>query len=59
MILTRAEIVRARSRGELSIEPFSLREVNPNSYNYRLGHDLLRLSGGEDERKLTTGSDYF
>jgi len=50
VILTGAEIVRARSEGDVSIEPFSLRDVNPNSYNYRLGPDLLRLSGGEEDR---------
>jgi dCTP deaminase len=50
VILTGAEIVRARSEGDVSIEPFSLRDVNPNSYNYRLGPDLLCLSGGEEDR---------
>lgn len=37
MILTGREIVRQRERGALTIEPFTAGQLNPVSYNYRLG----------------------
>ncbi|MEU9189903.1 deoxycytidine deaminase [Streptomyces sp. NPDC048484] len=37
MILTGSEIVRQRDRGRLTIEPFTTGQLNPVSYNYRLG----------------------
>jgi deoxycytidine triphosphate deaminase len=40
MILTGPEIVRARERGEIIIEPFDPDSVNPNSYNFRLGRRI-------------------
>lgn len=40
MILTGSEIVRECSRGRITISPFSLSQVNPNSYNFRLGGRL-------------------
>lgn len=50
MILTGSEIMRALLEGDLSIDPFSPKELNPNSYNYRLGTELLCVSGGVDLR---------
>ncbi|MFC5719177.1 deoxycytidine deaminase [Streptomyces gamaensis] len=40
MILTGPEIVRQRRLGTLTIEPFNSRQLNPVSYNYRLGRTL-------------------
>ncbi|PZG09157.1 dCTP deaminase [Nonomuraea aridisoli] len=40
MILTGREIVCQRERGTLTIEPFTEAQLNPNSYNYRLGPTL-------------------
>jgi dCTP deaminase len=40
MILTGSEIARMREAGEITIEPFTPDQVNPNSYNYRLGPRL-------------------
>ncbi|MEU3356089.1 deoxycytidine deaminase [Streptomyces sp. NPDC037389] len=40
MILTGPEIARQRRRGALTIEPFTLDQLNPVSYNYRLGATL-------------------
>lgn len=37
MILTGNEIVRQVRLGRINIEPFDSRQVNPNSYNFRLG----------------------
>lgn len=52
MILTGPEIVRAWKEGDVLIEPFSMKEVNPNSYNYRLGASLLRISHREQGHKI-------
>lgn len=41
MILTAHEIVAARARGELVIEPFNSACLNPNSYDVALGARLL------------------
>jgi dCTP deaminase len=38
MILTGNAIVRARSAGELVIDPFKPSNVGPNSYDFRLGN---------------------
>ncbi|MEU5869274.1 MULTISPECIES: dCTP deaminase [unclassified Nonomuraea] len=41
MILTGPEIIQATGDGRIDISPFSLDQVNPNSYNVRLGDTLL------------------
>jgi dCTP deaminase len=41
MILTGPEIAAAASDGRLRITPFDQAQVNPNSYNVRLGRTLL------------------
>lgn len=40
MILTGSEIARERANGRITIEPFVPEQVNPNSYNFRLGRTL-------------------
>ncbi|WP_077796097.1 PEP/pyruvate-binding domain-containing protein [Streptomyces sp. JHA26] len=40
MILTGSEIARERANGRITIEPFTPEQVNPNSYNFRLGKTL-------------------
>jgi dCTP deaminase len=40
MILTGSEISRQRVKGSITIEPFELSQINPNSYNYRLGSKI-------------------
>ena len=45
MILTGDEIGLARERGEIVIEPFEPEQVNPNSYNFRLGGTLTVYTG--------------
>jgi len=40
MILTGSEIRRRVETGEIIISPFNPRQLNPNSYNYRLGNEL-------------------
>ena len=45
MILTGDAITAANARGEIRIEPFAASQVNPNSYNVRLGPVLLVYTG--------------
>ncbi len=40
MILTGSRIKEEIKKGNITIEPFSPRQINPNSYNYRLGSVL-------------------
>lgn len=50
MILTGSEITRCVQKGTIVIEPFHPAQVNPNSYNYRLGDYLLhKRDDGEYE----------
>jgi hypothetical protein len=42
MILTGQEIVSALVREEIKIYPFNKSQLNPNSYDLRLGHHVLR-----------------
>ena len=44
MILTGPEIVQAAGDGRIVIAPFAADQVNPNSYNVRLGETLLVYS---------------
>lgn len=45
MILTGSEITRQVRQGRITITPFSTEQVNPNSYNYRLG-EWITVCGG-------------
>lgn len=40
MILTGKEIVLMRAQNSITIEPFDHAQINPNSYNYRLGSKI-------------------
>jgi dCTP deaminase len=48
MILTGSEISRQVKHGNIVIHPFRHKQVNPNSYNYRLGPVLTPLHGFGD-----------
>ena len=57
MILSGNEIVAARTRGEIVIEPFTPDLVNPNSYDFSLGAKLIEAAspGGKlVEHQLTS-----
>jgi dCTP deaminase len=41
MILTGSEIIKQVKLGKITIDPFVEKNINPNSYNYRLGDKLL------------------
>ncbi|MEU8879570.1 MULTISPECIES: dCTP deaminase [Streptomyces] len=45
MILTGPEITQAAADGRIRISPFEPTQVNPNSYNVRLGGTLLTYTG--------------
>lgn len=46
MILTGPEITAAAADGRITISPFDDNQVNPNSYNVRLGDTLLTYEDG-------------
>lgn len=48
MILTGPEIQRAVESRRITIDPFDPAMLNPNSYNYRLGDEIVVLSSGSD-----------
>lgn len=50
MILTGAKIKEEISCGSIAIEPFSESQINPNSYNYRLG-PTIKIFQKFDENK--------
>jgi dCTP deaminase len=50
MILTGSAIADAVARGDILIDPFNPRDLNPNSYNYHLSPELYKVSVAADER---------
>jgi dCTP deaminase len=44
MILTGQEIIKQVGEGAIKIDPFSMDQVNPNSYNYRLGRFIIEVN---------------
>jgi len=54
MILTGHAIQKNVEKGRITLEPFDVGAINPNSYNYHLGAELLVLEPGE----VAPGSRY-
>jgi len=52
MILTGSKIKEEINAGNIVIEPFSENQVNPNSYNYRLGSTIKVFNGFDGKRAL-------
>jgi len=52
MILTGSKIKEEIARGTIKISPFSEEQVNPNSYNYRLGTILKVYKNFDGEKSL-------
>lgn len=52
MILTGQKIIQEVKSGNLCIDPFYASFVNPNSYNYRLGEQLLLIKSSPFDSKL-------
>jgi dCTP deaminase len=51
MILTGPKIQAEVAKGHIQISPFKAELLNPNSYNYRLGTELLIMPGTIDTRR--------
>jgi dCTP deaminase len=49
MILTGSEIINQQKLGMIFIDPFFDEQVNPNSYNYRLGKSLKVFVGNSSD----------
>ena len=56
MILTGPEILKRLESGQIKIQPFSVDQLNPNSYNVTLGAEILVYSDAilDSKRKLDT-----
>lgn len=52
MILTGGKITEEVARGAIIIDPFSENQVNPNSYNYRLGRKLKVFRSFDGHRSV-------
>ena len=52
MILTGTKIKEGVKKGNITIEPFSLEQINPNSYNYRLGSVLKVFERFDGNRSI-------
>jgi dCTP deaminase len=52
MILTGSAIDAARTKNEITIYPYRKEDLNPNSYNYRLGETIVSL--GDEGEPLDT-----
>ena len=45
MILTGSEIEKEVEKLNITIIPFNKNQINPNSYNYRIGNEIIVFSG--------------
>ncbi|MDP2736523.1 MAG: hypothetical protein Q8O59_01915 [bacterium] len=54
MIFTGEEIKKCVSKGKIIINPFFKEDLNPNSYNYHLGHEILELNDNLIDTKKPT-----
>lgn len=52
MILTGREIAKEVEKGNIEIDPFLTENINPNSYNYRLGDSIKILVGSEKTKPI-------
>ena len=52
MILTGIQIKKEIALGNIVIQPFSDSQINPNSYNYRLGTELKVFTGFDGLKSL-------
>ncbi len=51
MILTGTKITEEVLNGSIFLDPFEVSLVNPNSYNYRLGEELIEITYDVDDMK--------
>ena len=53
MILTGQEIKKKVNEGSITIEPFCIESINPNSYNYHLSSNLIVIEREIDSKQKT------
>lgn len=58
MILTGRAIAEAIQQGEIVIDPFDLRRISPNAYDWRLGDRIRRCDGTLDAAAATRFTEY-
>jgi dCTP deaminase len=56
MILTGEEIINAREAGGLVIEPYAVEFVEPNSYAFHLGDEIVEYTGREIDSRRPNSS---
>lgn len=66
MILTGQEIIKQVNEGKIEINPFNVEQINPNSYNFKLGNkikhyvnDILDPKIKQPVIELTMGNEGF
>lgn len=62
MILTGIEIEKQLNNGNIVIDPFIHEQLNPNSYNYRIGDEIIEfyyLDGKKMKRRVKIPSEGF
>ena len=59
MILTGRQILQAKAEGRIRIEPWSDAQLNPNSYNLRLGEDLAVYTDHELDMARPNGIEFL
>ncbi|MDP1831222.1 MAG: dCTP deaminase [Geothrix sp.] len=59
MILTGRQIVEARAQGRIRIDPWRDDQLNPNSYNLRLGEDLAVYTEPELDMAKPNGIEFL
>jgi len=52
MILTGKKIIQEISCGDIIIKPFNIKQVNPNSYNYRLSKTIKIFEGMKESKPV-------
>lgn len=52
MILTGSQIIKEVEKGSIRIRPFCAEQVNPNSYNYRLGDTLKEFKKFDGQKSV-------
>jgi dCTP deaminase len=57
MILSGKEIIKQVYSENIIIRPFDVNNINPNSYNYRLGHLYTMVNGAVDPDVQPPGSE--
>lgn len=58
MILTGPKIIEEYKAGNITIDPYSIDQINPNSIDYRLGPNLKKFKAFEDDKAVFETIDF-